>query len=474
MQRTPLLTGLLLAQRALAGSTCCTSSISRDVVVVGGGASGSHAAVWLRDHDKSVVVIEKEAQLGGHTDWFEDPETGKVINIGVQAWMEYRDSYDFPARMNVSTNGSMEFAAVENRYVDFQSGEPVRDWVSPAPDAMYPALQRYLDVLNKYQDMILPGFFGFPEGDAIPDDLVMPFRDLVDKYDLAAAVPQLWDSTAQGLGDTMDVPSLFFMQASPAPMVEALLGAAAAAVPESGRLYDLYESVAEFLGSDVLYSSTVVSTKRGEDGVKVTVRNAQGEHVCISAKRLLVSAQPTPETIQPLGLDAGERDVLGRFSFTTVYAGVLQHPSLVVPTAYSNRSPRPGSTEYMAWPTESQVGRIDWLGDTVDLFQFTAVGAEDDSSESIQSLIGESIQSMIEAGTVHHTNGSLSFSKFADHGKMHPRVSEGDLKAGFIQDLMSLQGRKSTWWTGAAWSAGLSNVLWEYNNILLPKVIEGI
>jgi hypothetical protein len=388
--------------------------------------------------------------------------------------MEYKDSYDFPTRMNVSTSGSMQFANVENRYIDFESGKPVKDWVFPAPDEMYPALQRYLDVLLKYEDMILPGFFDFPDGDSIPEDLTMPFKDLVEKYDFAAAVPQLWDATAQGLGDAMNVPSLFFMQASPVPMVEALLGAAAAAVPESGRLYDLYESVADFLGDDVFYSSSVISTKRSKDGVKLVVRGDDKKLTCINAKRLLVSAQPTPETLEPLGLDGNEHEVLEKFTFTTVYAGVLQHPSLVVPTAYSNRSPKPGSTEYMVWPTDPQVGRIDWLGDTVDLFQFTAVGSADDGTESIKALIGDSIDSMIEAGTIEAKDGSLSFSKFANHGKMHPRVTEEDLKDGFIQDLMSLQGRKSTWWTGAAWSAGLSNVIWEYNKILLPKVIEGI
>ncbi|KAL2205544.1 FAD dependent oxidoreductase [Sarocladium strictum] len=472
--RNSFVTAVVLAQGALAGSKCCTSTISRDVVVIGGGASGSHAAVWLRDHDKSVVVVEKASQLGGHTDWFKDPETGKVINIGVQAWMEYKDSYDFPARMNVSTSGSMQFADVENRYIDFESGKPVKDWVFPAPDAMYPALQRYLDVLLKYEDMMLPGFFDFPDKDSIPEDLKMPFRDLAEKYDFAAAIPQLWDATAQGLGDTMDVPSLFFMQASPVPMVEALLGAAAAAVPESGRLYDLYESIADFLGDDVLYSSSVVSAKRSDDGVKLLVRDADSKITCVNAKRLLVSAQPTPETLQPLKLDDDEQETLDKFAFTTVYAGVLQHPSLVVPTSYTNRSPKPGSTEYLVYPTEPQVGRIDWLGDTVDLFQFTAVGASDDNTESMQSLIGETIDTMIEAGTLSPSEGPLSFSKFANHGKMHPRVTTEDLKAGFITDLMDIQGRKSTWWTGAAWSAGLSNVIWEYNKILLPKVIEDI
>ena len=38
-------------------------SLSRDIVIIGGGASGAHAAVWLRDHGKSVIVVEKRDTL---------------------------------------------------------------------------------------------------------------------------------------------------------------------------------------------------------------------------------------------------------------------------------------------------------------------------------------------------------------------------------------------------------------------------
>jgi len=38
-------------------------TVVRDVVIVGGGAAGAHAAVWLRDHNKSVAVIEKQDVL---------------------------------------------------------------------------------------------------------------------------------------------------------------------------------------------------------------------------------------------------------------------------------------------------------------------------------------------------------------------------------------------------------------------------
>jgi ribulose 1,5-bisphosphate synthetase/thiazole synthase len=41
--------------------------IEKDVVIVGGGAAGSHAAVRLReDYNKSVILIEKEVNLVGN------------------------------------------------------------------------------------------------------------------------------------------------------------------------------------------------------------------------------------------------------------------------------------------------------------------------------------------------------------------------------------------------------------------------
>lgn len=43
-----------------------------------------------------------------------------------------------------------------------------------------------------------------------------------------------------------------------------------------------------------------------------------------------------------------------------------------------------------------------------------------------------------------------------------------------MQKLDALQGRKNTWYTGAAFSAGMTTVLWEFNKVLLPKLVEGL
>ena len=44
--------------------------IERDVAIIGGGSAGTYTAVRLRDMEKSVVVIEKDIVLGGHTDTY--------------------------------------------------------------------------------------------------------------------------------------------------------------------------------------------------------------------------------------------------------------------------------------------------------------------------------------------------------------------------------------------------------------------
>ena len=46
--------------------------IERDVAIIGGGSAGTYSAVRLKDMGKSVVVIEKDVILGGHTDTYSE------------------------------------------------------------------------------------------------------------------------------------------------------------------------------------------------------------------------------------------------------------------------------------------------------------------------------------------------------------------------------------------------------------------
>jgi hypothetical protein len=102
------------------------------------------------------------------------------------------------------------------------------------------------------------------------------------------------------------------------------------------------------------------------------------------------------------------------------------------------------------------------------------VGKSTDTPASMQALMTETIDKMIAAGTIPASGGSVNYNIFADHGHFHARVSADKLRAGFIQQLNSLQGRRNTYYTGAAFSAGFSTVLWEFNKVLLPKLVQGL
>ena len=335
-------------------------------------------------------------------------------------------------------------------------------------------MQKYLELCEKYADMLIPGFFNFPAPNMIPEDLIMPFGQFVQKYNLTVAVPRLWDATVMGVGDFMDVATMYVMQASGVPMARGLLGLGRAIVPPSGNLHELYDRIADFLGGDVLYEGTVSSSVRSDSGVLVTVRSTNGSVTEIAAKRLLIAIEPTAKNMEPFSLDEDEKEVFSKLGYTTVYAGLVKHPSLQVNTTYFNTIPGAAPRNYSTYPLPSQVGKIKPQVGSEDLFAFTAVGTDKDTAESIQGLIKKSIDNLIAAGTVPETNSTVTFPAFGDHGLMHSRVSADELRTGFIQRQLALQGRKSTWYTGAAFSTGYSTVLWAYNEVLLPKVVEGI
>ncbi|KAF2452038.1 FAD dependent oxidoreductase superfamily [Karstenula rhodostoma CBS 690.94] len=459
----------------LATSISAVDVITRDVVIIGGGAAGSHAAVWLRDHNKTVAVVERSSQLGGHTAVYHHPSTGAPINIGVQAWMEYLNTTSFPHRMGVDTNGSMQFEPLTKHYIDFTSGLPV-SYAPPSPAAEQAALSKYLSLCEKHASLMLPGFFNFPAAGAdIPEDLTMDFSAFVQKYSLQAAVPRLWDSTVMGVGDFLRVPTLYVMQASGLVMARAMLGQSRAIVPSSGNLHELYERVADLLGGDVQYDSIVVGSSRNETDVEVWVKHRDGIETVIVAKRLLVAFEPSPVALAPFDLDDEEADVLGKLRFSSVYAGLVQHPSLEGLQSWTNTVPGAVEGNFSTYPLPAHVGRIAHQpGGGGRLFSFTAVGNEEDGPESIQALIAQSVENMVGVGTVNATNGTTTFPYFANHGLMHSRVSGEELRKGFIARQTALQGRRATWYTGAAFSSGFSTVLWAYNEVLLPRVIEGL
>src|SRR5271154_7522325 len=100
--------------------------ITRDVCIIGGGATGTYSAVRLsQDMGKSVVVVEKTGRLGGHTETYIDPVTQYPVDYGVLAYHNISVVTDFFARFNVSLTAVSLASPFTTDYVDLGTGKVV-------------------------------------------------------------------------------------------------------------------------------------------------------------------------------------------------------------------------------------------------------------------------------------------------------------------------------------------------------------
>ncbi|TDZ53024.1 Beta-cyclopiazonate dehydrogenase [Colletotrichum trifolii] len=459
---------LSLATAASIPESAASRVITKDVVILGAGASGSHAAVRLReDYNKTVVIVEKQNRVGGHVATYTDPETGNNYDYGVNSYTDYGGARDFVARLNVSimTPGRL---ALTTTYADFKTGKPTNYSLPAAADSTA-ALKKYLELCEKYEAYILPSYVQFPNAtEGIPADLTMKFIDFVNKYDIEAAVPRIFQVTGLGMDDFPTQSTLYVMQTFGAPLARSFVGTTGSFVPSSKRNQEIYDRIADLLGDDVLLSSIAIKTVRTDAGVEILVQGPDNSHTLIRAKKLLVSFEPTLANLKGINIDEEEESIFQKWKWSTVYAGIVSHSSLPDSYSYTNTAP----SSWLSLPSLPFVGRFDYLGD--DNYRVLVGGQSNYTSAEAQQLVRKSLGQLAAAGTVPSLgNETLNIKAWADHGAMQLHVPVEELEAGFIPKLYTLQGRRSTYFTGGAWSAQFTTILWEFNNqYLLPKLLS--
>ena len=125
------------------------TEIIRDVAIVGGGASGTYAAVRLReDFNKTVVVIEPRSNLGGHVSTYEIPGSNASIDFGVQSYNPNNAATDFFARFGIATEIPMQ-RRLTPLNVDVETGEVLEDYSPPSVNTTNGAFQRWLAITSK-------------------------------------------------------------------------------------------------------------------------------------------------------------------------------------------------------------------------------------------------------------------------------------------------------------------------------------
>lgn len=185
--------------------------IERDVVILGAGASGTYAAVRLReDFKKTILVVERDDHLGGHVDTYIVPETNTPIDYGVLSYWDYGPAKDFFARMDVKIVPSPQDTNTLV-YLDLETTKNLSTYVPPALPDVLQSVEVYGNESEKYSDILLPGYWKFPSGDQIPSDLLLPFGEFVSKYQVEDAYPLMQVISGIGVGGVRDIPTLYAM-----------------------------------------------------------------------------------------------------------------------------------------------------------------------------------------------------------------------------------------------------------------------
>jgi hypothetical protein len=194
--------------------------ITRDVAIIGGGASGAYAAVRLReDLNKSIIVIEPRPNLGGHTSTYHIPGTNATVDYGVQSYLPYGPASSFFARFNIPTERfTPERLTPLN--VDVETGKLLSDYRAPSANATNEAFSRWLAITLKYRDYLEPGYWNFPLPQDIPDDFLLPFGQFAKRERIEDALPRIVAISGVGTGGLRDTLTLTVLQAFGASLTE--------------------------------------------------------------------------------------------------------------------------------------------------------------------------------------------------------------------------------------------------------------
>ncbi|EFQ34922.1 flavin-containing superfamily Amine oxidase [Colletotrichum graminicola] len=457
-----LVMGFFLLQAASGNDEAAPEILKRDVAVIGGGSSGTYAAVRLQQLGKSVALIEKAGRLGGHTNTYVDAKTGMTFDYGTQNFVNTTEVYNYFRRLGVPL---APFAPKRQSVaVDMARERPGPSWPIVNANDTAAALERYKVQLAKYPDDF---FRGYHLPDPVPEDLLLPWGDFVQKYDLGALAYDGW-LRFQGMGNVLAQPTLYVMKLFNPMQVRAR--------EENSKVYEanddlqsLWNAAQAFLGDSAVTWAEISRIDRQDDCVTVSITTPSGPKT-VHASKLLITIPPTLDNLKPfLDLSDEESQVFGQLNNSYYYNAVI------------SRSGFPAGTSVYSYDLESQYGIPAMPG----VYYFTAETVSDLWSTQYTSpdyQSEETVKATILA-QVHEARRALGrpddimpeIMAFNNHSPFGLTVSTDAIRSGFYKRYTALQSQRNTFWTGHSWSSGSSSTIWDFTEYeVLPAIMASL
>ncbi|KAM0356198.1 hypothetical protein ACHAP4_006755 [Fusarium culmorum] len=445
-------------------------SINVDVVVIGGGSSGIHAAINLKDAGAKVAVIEKKNQIGGHAETYVNPKTKAFANIGVVVFENTKTVQTYFERLGIeSIVGSPFDTKTVTKQYDFSLGIPI-----PTPDkakaaenqnAIAGAMQAYSqNVFSKYP-WIDQGYTFVPN--PVPEELLQPFGLFAQQNNFTALLPLISQFNWYP-GNITTIPALYGIKKFGPGLMQSI--SSGFRVPKSGNTRTIYEAAACELSEQTYLNSHVTSVKRNKHGVVVTVKQ-HGKTLTFKARKLLVAIPQTIKNVGSFDLSKSEKGLFSKFSALGYVAGVadiagvsvnLQNVGAFTP---AHTPVIPGSNSYNIPP-----------GFTDQFLLGVAFDNADYSLDDAKAVIRRELTTLARVGGVPAGSAEkVKFPLLSNHAPFELHVSAEEIGEGFFKDLLKLEGSRNTYWTGAAFAGHNSGLIWNWNdNVILPAMKKSL
>jgi hypothetical protein len=279
----------------------------------------------------------------------------------------------------------------------------------------------------------------------------------------------LW-ITNQGAGNLLTIPTVENMRVDGLSLIQQVLTNAllTTARHNNSELYTAAQ--AELLAANaLLLSSEVKHSSRTDHGVELIVQTPHGKKL-ICAKKLLITIPPRLKALRSFDLDRQERSVFAKLVDAGYYTSLVKNtgiPDDVVLPNYApntpyNLPPLPGA--YIIAPTGVPGLKAIYYGSERSL-----------PDARVKADIISTVKRLQAKNTGMFNQTEPEFVVYSSHAPFYLRAKPGDISEGVYVDMYALQGLRSTWWTGAAWRAQDSSMLWRFNEeVVLPELLKGL
>ncbi|KAL4888825.1 hypothetical protein BDV59DRAFT_210947 [Aspergillus ambiguus] len=428
--------------------------ITRDVCILGGGATGTYAAVQLRQKGYSVALVEKKARLGGHSETLYLPD-GRYVNYGVEGYFNNNITRDFFAQLNVEHKPLLPSTLIKH-HIDFTTGEKV----PPEKDGLglIVAARLYRRSIEQF-DYLSTGPFNLPN--PMPEALLRPFREFVKQHKLDKALAIIFTFT-HVVGNLLDTPLIYVIQSFGIPHIDALLGGGYIR-PKNGTDV-LFDKAVNYIDDlNIFYESIVSRARRDCDSVELVIETADGTEKYIRAKKLLITFPPTLSNLRGFDLRQEELALFTKWTYNSYYATAIANTGIPDNIDVVNTNPsNPGKL-----PLSPLQWELEYSG-VPGYFMSKVVGDANFTAEDAKQMIISDIRRMGTAGTYDIKDPRIA--AFASHSPEPLMVSVDNIRDGFYEKLYSLQGQQSTYYTGYTFCTDYSTPLWNYTRSVLDMM----